>query len=108
MLPFTYTQAMMSGQGLGGVVVAVMNLLTLIYLNDPIKAAYIFFVVAVAVLVLCNIGFYILLNMPIVKVRIPTGLPCTHSPHPLHLRCYWLRNFKSVCAGRYSVSRESR
>lgn len=59
---------MMGGQGLGGVVVASMNLLTLVFINDPIHAAFIFFLVAVIVLILCNIGFYVLLNLPIVKV----------------------------------------
>eukprot|EP00038_Savillea_parva_P003348 m.124289 g.124289 ORF g.124289 m.124289 type:complete len:500 (-) comp11150_c6_seq2:881-2380(-) len=73
MLPFTYTQAMMGGQGLGGVVVAVMNLITLVFIDDAIHAAYIFFLVAVVVLIFCNISFYILLNLPIVKWYVAHG-----------------------------------
>jgi hypothetical protein len=54
MLPFAFTQSMMAGQGLGGVTIAALNVLTLVFINDPIDAAFIFFAVSVGVLLLCT------------------------------------------------------
>eukprot|EP00041_Stephanoeca_diplocostata_P029188 m.855386 g.855386 ORF g.855386 m.855386 type:complete len:539 (+) comp23509_c0_seq2:190-1806(+) len=67
MLPFKYTQALMGGQGLGGVGIAVMNILTISFVDNPDDAAYIFFWVAVAVLFLCNATFLILVQLPVVQ-----------------------------------------
>lgn len=67
MLPFEYTQALMGGQGLGGVIVAGLNVLTLSAIpDDVVQAAFIFFIVAVAVLFFCVVSFFLLESLPIV------------------------------------------
>ena len=51
-----YTQAQMTGQALGGLIVALLNVLTLAVggkKNNATNAAFIFFIIAVALIVVC-------------------------------------------------------
>lgn len=67
MMPFTFTQALMGGQGVGGVIVAGLNILTLAVIpGDSIDAAFIFFIISVVVLFFCAVSFWLLEKLPIV------------------------------------------
>jgi hypothetical protein len=90
-LPSTYTQALMGGQvgrtrptnlasppqflsypllqGVGGVVVALLNIFTL-FSSDSNTSAFIFFIIAVAVILACISAFGVLLRLPIVRYYI--------------------------------------
>jgi equilibrative nucleoside transporter 1/2/3 len=65
-MPATYTQAVMSGNGIGGVVVALLNIATLAC-NDVTTSAAIFFAISVAIILACIVSYYSLLRLPIVQ-----------------------------------------
>jgi len=81
MMPHDFTQALMGGQGLGGFIVALLNIFTNFFLKDPIKAAFVFFCVSVAVLAACIISFFYLESLPIVHhytvVKQPRRASCS-------------------------------
>ena len=68
-MPFKYTQALMSGQGLAGVTVSLLSIFTQLAegSDDPKEPALIFFSVSIAVIVMCIIGLQVLFKQPIVE-----------------------------------------
>lgn len=55
-----------SNQGVGGVVVALLNIFTL-FSDNVETSAFIFFIISVAVIAVCIVAYYFLLNLPIVQ-----------------------------------------
>jgi len=76
MMPFTYTQALMGGQGLGGVTVSLLNVVTLAGfqhasdIQGPKDAAFIFFLVSLLVGLATIVSFVLLLKLPVVKYHM--------------------------------------
>ena len=65
----------MSGQGFGGVIVALLNILTLgIFPNSQENAALMFFLVALAVIAVCIASFHQLVKSPIVVYYVSTKM----------------------------------
>ncbi|EGD81906.1 hypothetical protein PTSG_02591 [Salpingoeca rosetta] len=68
-----YTQAQMTGQGLGGLIVSLLNVLTLAVggkKNNAENAAFIFFIIAVGLIAICIAGFLYMVNHPYVKLML--------------------------------------
>eukprot|EP01135_Chromosphaera_perkinsii_P003268 Nk52_evm43s239 gene=Nk52_evmTU43s239 len=67
-MPKHYVQALMAGEGLGGLTVAVSSLVSLLVGGTNDSTTYlIFFLISVVVIFLCIVSYIILLRMPIVK-----------------------------------------
>eukprot|EP00056_Hartaetosiga_gracilis_P019825 m.16163 g.16163 ORF g.16163 m.16163 type:complete len:490 (-) comp7962_c0_seq1:150-1619(-) len=64
-----YIQAFMSGQALGGLIVATLNVITLSAGNNPDTSAFAFFLISVAVVAFCLGAFIYLLRSPYVHHR---------------------------------------
>eukprot|EP00053_Salpingoeca_punica_P009796 m.88185 g.88185 ORF g.88185 m.88185 type:complete len:457 (-) comp15169_c0_seq1:166-1536(-) len=70
-LPAKYTQALMSGQGLAGLFVSLLNVLTLAIADGkPEEAAIIFFSISVVVIILCLVSFLVLMRQPMLHFYV--------------------------------------
>eukprot|EP00049_Salpingoeca_infusionum_P001416 m.48165 g.48165 ORF g.48165 m.48165 type:complete len:495 (-) comp11011_c0_seq2:240-1724(-) len=70
-LPPSCLQAVMGGQGVGGVIVASLNVITLASTDgNPSNAAFIFFILSVVLILACLGGAIYLKRHPMVKLRI--------------------------------------
>eukprot|EP00051_Salpingoeca_urceolata_P028297 m.486141 g.486141 ORF g.486141 m.486141 type:complete len:486 (+) comp24195_c0_seq1:411-1868(+) len=77
-MPIKYTQALMAGQGYGGVIVALLNIVTLAAMDDGKDvdgAAFLFYLIAVVTVALCLLSCVYLLNQPLVKFYRTSSAP---------------------------------
>lgn len=68
-LPHQYMGALMTGQGLGGLVVAVLNVVSLAAnggSSNVVAAAFMFFIISVVILLGCLVGYFYLMKHPLV------------------------------------------
>eukprot|EP00794_Sanderia_malayensis_P017474 gene17474-19221_t len=70
MLPPRYTQAVMGGQGLGGLFAALASILSRIGHSDIYRSAFGYFLTASVVLIVCLAGLYIVFKLEFVKHHI--------------------------------------
>ncbi|EGG23198.1 equilibrative nucleoside transporter family protein [Cavenderia fasciculata] len=69
LFPFEYTGAVMSGCGVAGIIASVLRIIT--YVSMPASAltasSYLYFFLAGGLLIICFLGFIVLLNLPITR-----------------------------------------
>ena len=76
MMPPRYTQALMTGQGIGGIFACVADIGSKLGTSDPLHSAFWYFLTAVVVLVVCLISYLGLYR--IVSYNVPGLLAKTH------------------------------
>jgi len=71
MFPPTYTTAIMIGQGLGGVVVGLLRLVTKAAIPDDVSVStFLYFMVAAALMLACLIGYFVLIRLPYARFHM--------------------------------------
>ncbi|XP_071963353.1 equilibrative nucleoside transporter 1-like [Antedon mediterranea] len=63
--PPTYMQFHITGQGVGGMLCAILNILTLAVSDSLRNAAILFFTCSIIVILLCLVSYFVLLKLPI-------------------------------------------
>lgn len=66
-LPAKFTQSLMGGQALGGVIVSLASVFSLLGTDDSQLSAIAYFCVSVVVILACFITYFILIKLPIIK-----------------------------------------
>lgn len=83
LLPSRYTQAIMSGNGIAGLVVCGLRMLTKVsYKNDPSgiqTSAILYFSICASITFLCVVGYMVLVHLPITKYHVESKRPSPSS-----------------------------